>query len=129
MKYKIYVIKCYNNNERFIKLGFTKYTVKTRFQNMPYRFKVLRVVYNTDSKLIETSIHRAIKDKRFKPSRKFPGYTECYPMSMFKEINRLINDFCGIEHKPKKKKQTPKQQKYLNHEGKLDYVDLSMYRF
>lgn len=123
---KIYIIKCYRNKEKFLKLGYTKNKIKVRFNEFPYNYKTLRIIKSKDAELIETSIHRVLRHKRHKPLRRFVGNTECYPMSMFNEINRILNDACGIEHRPKRR---PKlEYNHLNSRGQLDYVDLSMFK-
>jgi hypothetical protein len=123
---KIYLIKCYNYKEVFLKLGYTKNSIKKRFKEMPYKYKVLRVLKTKDAELIETSIHKLLKNERFIPFTKFAGYTECYDMNMFKKINTLLNQTLGIKPKPLKEYH---KKEITNSKGQLDYVDLSMYRF
>lgn len=126
---KIYIIICYGKGFKFIKLGYTSVSIKQRFRDFSYKYKVIRVVKNRKSKLIEESIHRLMYRHRFKFEDKFSGYTECYPVSCLNEIHSLINNFCKIS--PKKSKKNTiinKNNEVLNEYGQLDYVDLSMYK-
>lgn len=122
---KIYIIKCLTKDENFIKLGYTSKSIKSRFKNFKYKYKVLRVVRHHKSKTIERSIHRLMIRQRFKFSESFDGYTECYAESCFDDINTLIDSFCGVKTKPKKIKKT---KLILNNVGKIDYMDISIYR-
>lgn len=127
---KIYVIKCYTKDKAFIKLGYTKNPIKIRFQNFKYKYRVIRVVKTKNAKEIEESIHRLIKNDRLYFADKFVGHTECYPLKCTRKINKLINQFCNI--RPKKKKKTKLKTlpiEIMNNSGQLDYVDLSMFKF
>jgi hypothetical protein len=133
MPNQIYLIKCYYKGEKFLKLGFTKNTVKTRFKNdMPYKIKVLRVVKNIDAEIIETSIHRALKHIKYSPKRKFSGHTECYSINKYVEINKIINSCCGIKDNFKKK-HLPNIYKYRQDDvvdifGNLNYMNISTFK-
>jgi len=125
-KGKIYIIKCWSSSESFIKLGYTYKSVKVRFKDLEYNYRILRVVNVKNPKEIETSIHRYLTDKRYHPKIKFVGYTECYKISTFNQINNLINEFYGIKNKlkPKKKKTITNTDNYIS----FDYKDISMFK-
>lgn len=91
----IYIIKCFNDNEVFYKIGITKRKrVKDRFRgklNMPYGFEVIanasgeaRFIFN-----LEKQIHKILKETKYKPNIKFAGYTECF-LSVGGEVIDLI---------------------------------------
>lgn len=133
MAKQIYIIKCFYKEEQFLKVGFTKNSVRKRFkENMPYKYKVLRIIKNNDAELVETSLHASLIEFRYKPNRKFIGYTECYPMSQFKRINKLINQSLGLKDKIKKKKPINiiKQRKddIVDIFGNLNYMNLSNFK-
>lgn len=133
MAKQIYIIKCFYKEEQFLKVGFTKYSVRIRYkENMPYRYKTLRVIKSKDAKLVETSLHASLIDFRYKPIRKFIGYTECYPMSQFKHINKLINQCLGIKDKIKNKKPLvvtkERQSDIVDIFGNLNYMNLSNFK-
>lgn len=81
-KPKLYIIKCYNDEEQFIKIGITTYNFKDRFAgiNMPYNYYVIKELEGTaeDIYLIEKELHKLLKSKRYIPHIKFCGYTECF---------------------------------------------------
>ncbi len=55
----IYVIKCYNDEESFIKVGITMRSIKKRFCNktlMPYNFKTLLEITESSNIIFNTEI-------------------------------------------------------------------------
>ena len=77
-----YIIECYNEEERFIKLGVTSRSIKARFKDtydMPYNYEVLRefsYVNLEASDAIETELLKFTKNVRYEPKIKFSGQTE-----------------------------------------------------
>lgn len=85
----LYVIECFNKNERFIKVGITIGSVKNRFKNsLPYEYKIIMTLKGSSSFIydFENVIHREIKSFSYRPKIKFGGYTEC-----FKSNNDIIS--------------------------------------
>jgi hypothetical protein len=92
----LYVIRCFNDIESFIKIGITMRSVKKRFSNktlMPYNFEILLektdkpdVIFNT-----EIIIKKTMKENKFSPLLKFSGYNESFDSSSEKMIINLIN--------------------------------------
>lgn len=85
--FKCYVIRCWNEEEEFYKIGKTFKTIENRFigdKNMPYNYEVLRSfsgepVTVTD---LENKLQRANRDNNYKPKIHFKGQTECfYPVN------------------------------------------------
>lgn len=93
----LYVIRCFNDVETFIKVGITMRSVKKRFCNktlMPYQFEVLLektskadIIFNTEIK-----IKKLMKNKKYLPLLKFSGRTESFDESATKKILRIINN-------------------------------------
>jgi hypothetical protein len=82
--FKVYIIKCWNKNETFYKVGKTFMTVKQRFNNkksMPYNYQIIKEIISDNGKYIcefEHGLQTKYKDYKYKPLVKFPGITECY---------------------------------------------------
>ena len=79
----LYVIECYDDNERFLKIGVTSNSLSKRFNNpiaMPYEYKVLKefksfnneAVYYVEQLCLDTTSALI-----YHPRRKFNGATEC----------------------------------------------------
>lgn len=81
--YKLYKIKCWNDNEEFHKIGITFNDLKTRFGKnyMPYKYKIIDVVESDDGNYIwdlEKELHRKYKSFQYIPKIKFSGMYECF---------------------------------------------------
>lgn len=81
--FKVYIIRCYNKNEEFYKIGKTFTTIKQRFRDkkrLPYNYEVIKVFindYETISRL-ENKLHRKFKKYKYTPNLKFKGSNECF---------------------------------------------------
>jgi len=83
--YKLYKIKCWNENEEFYKIGITFRTIESRFKGdyFPYKYEVIEVINSLDGKYIwdlEKSLHFIHKGKNLKyvPKLEFGGMGECF---------------------------------------------------
>lgn len=93
----LYVIKCYNEEESFIKIGITMRPIEKRFCNktlMPYNFNILlevtaeaNTVFNSEIK-----IKKEFKMNKYKPLIKFSGWGECFNISCENKLINLINE-------------------------------------
>lgn len=92
--FKLYLIECYNNDERFLKIGKTFSTVGRRFQDknaMPYYWKLLKQVEG-DARTIselENQLHTALKTYSYVPSKAFGGASECFKLTALDEVINL----------------------------------------
>ncbi len=80
-----YIIKCWNENEEFYKIGITGRTIKERYnyiRTMPYNYEIIKEEKSTDLDYIwnlEKEYKRKLKDLRYKPLIKFAGGSvECF---------------------------------------------------
>lgn len=80
--FKVYVIECWNENERFYKVGRTFTTINTRFnsKNMPYNYKIVKVVNGLAKEMynLENLIKKENKKNKYLPKLKFGGMYECF---------------------------------------------------
>lgn len=85
--YKMYVIRCWSEDEEFYKIGKTFYTISGRMKGnnrcvvMPYKWEVVQE-YILDSGVniskFELEAKKLLKEYKYKPKIKFSGHTECY---------------------------------------------------
>ena len=78
----LYLIKCFNENEEFYKIGKTFRGVGNRFtkRNMPYEYSLL-FKYESEAEDIwdlEKELHEKYKKYKYKTNMTFEGHTECY---------------------------------------------------
>lgn len=80
--YSVYIIKCYDENEEFFKVGKTFVNINKRFEGkqLPYKWVLVEQVYG-DSKTIselEHKVHKELENKRYIPLKDFNGYSETF---------------------------------------------------
>ena len=90
-KPKLYIIKCFNENETFIKIGITINDTKFRFSGkklMPYNYNILLEICDSAEPIFknEKLAHKNFKNIKYTPKIKFPGIGECYNAENEKEI-------------------------------------------
>lgn len=81
--FKVYIIRCWNNEEDFIKIGRTFLPIKRRFcskRTMPYNYEIIKVYEDDCEKIynLEGELKRLNKSYRYAPNIKFKGDKECY---------------------------------------------------
>jgi len=84
--YKLYVVRMYDGEETFYKIGKTFVPVSTRLQSNPYHYTVIGTIEG-DAKTIselEVKYHNLNKDYKYSPALSFSGHTECYTKVKFK---------------------------------------------
>jgi len=81
--FKVYIIKCWNETEKFYKIGKTYKTVVNRFKSkekMPYNYEVLQV-WKGEAEFasnLEKQLQKENKEFKYIPKIKFNGYKECF---------------------------------------------------
>lgn len=83
-----YILRCFNNNEEFYKVGITSRSIEDRYSSskeMPYSYKIVQEIKNTPENIwkIEHIIKRfiTINKIKYEPEIYFPGCKEeCYKL-------------------------------------------------
>lgn len=95
----VYLIRCYNENEEFYKIGKTFLNINSRFtkSNLPYIFEEVNLHYGEAGYIfdLEIELHRKYKSYRHSPDKWFAGHTECYNLEL--PIQEIIDLECQIE--------------------------------
>lgn len=81
--FKVYIIKCWDENEEFYKIGRTYTTVNRRFiadSVLPYKYEILKVIEGDIACIFKKEIELKRKHKKHKyvPNKKFSGMYECF---------------------------------------------------
>jgi len=96
--FKVYIIECWDENERFFKIGKTFRTLKGRFNNhkerMPYNYRIIKIIENKNLTLdcakeiciLERKLKNKNKSNEYIPLQNIRGKFEC-----FNKINIEIN--------------------------------------
>lgn len=83
--FKLYVIRCFNENECFYKIGKTFTTVEFRFNGndkMPYQYEILQEIKGTPKEIceLEVRLQNLNKINKYQPNLKFRGSQECFKL-------------------------------------------------
>jgi len=81
--FKVYIIRCWNDDEEFYKIGRTFSTIKKRFPNnhtMPYNYEVIEIIVGTPIEIysLEKTLKLKNKENKYIPLLNFHGKNECY---------------------------------------------------
>jgi len=92
---KLYIIRCYNDNEEFIKIGITSRPIYERFKNsqrMPYEYEVIKEIKGSPKFVfkLEKSLHKRFNSYKYVPELEFEGKGECFDININNIINILI---------------------------------------
>jgi hypothetical protein len=90
--FKLYIIKCWNDNEIFYKIGKTYTTIKHRFQSkksLPYNWEIVKLIEGNSREIskLEDKLKSENKNFKYTPLLSFGGKHEC-----FHTINNLDNE-------------------------------------
>lgn len=86
----LYILECFNDTEKFYKIGITSNSVKERYKSkthMPYLYSIVKEIIGDPIEIynLETKIHQINKENHYVPSIPFAGHaTECF--KEYKEI-------------------------------------------
>ena len=94
--FKIYIIRCFNNGEEFIKIGRTFNKTSWRFRNvnlMPYQYEVIREIVGSAEFIFnkENELKRMLSEHKYLPLIKFHGMHECFNTDILENINTLTS--------------------------------------
>ena len=79
--FKVYIIKCWNDNEEFYKIGRTFTTINKRFVSLPYKYDMLKCfVFNNARECfnMESELKKLNKANKYVPLISFGGMYECF---------------------------------------------------
>lgn len=81
--FKVYIIKCWNEEEEFYKIGRTFKRTNNRFHHssiMPYNYEIIKEIIGDAEEIIKLELKLKNEHKIFKytPKLEFCGMHECY---------------------------------------------------
>ena len=93
--FSMYIIKCFNDTEEFIKIGKTYTSIKTRFQDknsMPYKWILLHKITGDAITIsnMEAAIHKEHFMLKILPKKYFPGHTECFSTGVITSLDLTL---------------------------------------
>lgn len=97
--FKLYIIRCWNDDEEFYKVGKTFNTVEQRFKepnSMPYEYETIKELESNSFNIsrLENKFHKQLREHKYSPTIKFEGCTECFTnikiLEDAKEFNKTV---------------------------------------
>lgn len=81
--FQLYILKCWNDTEEFIKIGKTFVPIAKRFctkMHMPYKYQILEHRFGTAQEIsdLEKALQAKIKKFKYIPTIAFNGKQECF---------------------------------------------------
>lgn len=82
--FKVYIIRCWNDEEEFYKIGKTFLKFRNRFYdcNIPYNYEVVKIIESKTDGLyiskLEKKLQKLNKDNKYIPKAEFGGMYECF---------------------------------------------------
>lgn len=79
----LYILRCWNKEEDFIKIGITSKSLERRYttkKRMPYNYKIIKIIESDNPEYIYDLEKRVLKDSisfKYYPKIPFNGNTEC----------------------------------------------------
>lgn len=88
--FKVYILRCWNEEEEFYKIGKTFLTIKERFRykkEMPYNYEIIKIFKGEAKEMskLEKQLQKENKNNKYVPETNFGGMYECFN-------NILINE-------------------------------------
>jgi hypothetical protein len=91
---QLYLLECWNNEERFYKLGITSSSISKRYSGkIQYQYKVVFQIFTDDFVKAEKEICELLKDCEYKPLLNFAGQKECFLYSKNQLIEHTLNSY------------------------------------
>lgn len=88
---KLYIIRCFNEDENFIKIGITIRSIAQRFPSkghLPYEYEVIKEIKGSPTFVYdrENYLHKKFSNLKYKPLKSFLGETECFTLDTLNYI-------------------------------------------
>jgi len=107
-KPQLYVLKFFNNDEAFIKVGITDYSIGRRYSSsgegggkVGYKFEIIHQYFEGDGSIgileLEQKVSAKFSQYKYAPEHKFGGHMECYCENKCNEIIQYITSFNIVE--------------------------------
>jgi hypothetical protein len=104
---QVYVLRFYNSEEEFIKVGITDLSVGRRYSSsgdggskLGYKFDILHQYFPKENESlteIESMIAVKFKEHSYCPMKKFGGHMECYNISVANEIIFCLTELNDVQ--------------------------------
>jgi len=95
---QVYIIKSYNDDECFIKIGITNGTISERYSGkLPYKYDVLIQFFSYEYIKIESELNDLLINEKYLPKINFNGENECFTIKSLDKISSFNSKYKIIE--------------------------------
>lgn len=84
-----YVLRVFNDNEEFIKIGITSKTIENRYRTLKnYKIEIIKLIEDTPSKVYDMEKYSLKEFKKYRtlPKLPFEGWSECLNICCLKKL-------------------------------------------
>lgn len=107
---QLYVLKFYNDDEEFLKIGITDSSIGRRYSSsgeggskVGYKFDILYQYFQFENGIsvidLEGKIRLKFNSNSYIPSKKFGGYTECYDIEVLDDVIDYLTTFNDVQQR------------------------------
>ena len=84
----VYIVRLFNDNESFAKIGITSRTIHERISAIPYEYEVIKEIKGSPRFVYdkENELHRKYVKNRYIPKLEFKGEGECFDESILADF-------------------------------------------
>lgn len=116
-KPQFYILRMFNEEESFLKIGITSNSVTRRYSSsgekigkLPYKYEVVYQYFETETSIdileIERVVGNKFKEHTYEPLIQFPGHHECFSLdlldSMLKFVENISTTFNNVQQRSTK---------------------------
>lgn len=85
--FKVYILECYDENEKFIKIGRTYQSINSRFRTkgmLPYKYNIVREFTGNPEDMfeLEWNLKSKYSKQKYVPMKNFNGMHECFDINL-----------------------------------------------
>lgn len=107
LKPQLYVLRFFNDDEEFLKVGITDYSIGRRYSSsgeggskLGYRFEILHQYFpikNQSLVDIEKGVEQTFKKHKYVPIKQFGGHLECYNIKITNELIHYLTTLNDVQ--------------------------------
>lgn len=116
---QLYLLECWNNEERFYKMGTTTNTISRRYSGkIQYQYKVVFQIFTDKFIEAEKELCELLRNYEYKPLLNFAGQKECYIYSENQAIESIINKYFNFTKASLLRNDTIREDKIIEYNNK-----------
>lgn len=121
--HQLYLLECWNNEERFYKMGITTSSISKRYSGkIQYQYKVVFQIFTDKFVEAENELCELLRSCEYKPLLNFAGQKECYLYSESQQIEEIINNYFDFAKATLQRNEAIREEESREEERKEDIL-------